>query len=96
MAIAQPELAELKIEQEKRVKPDARFALWRAGIVDGGLCGTSSSVSIYIEQGKARPITGRGPITDQDPNWVTVTISSDLDESWVNVIRYTFFSIPDE
>lgn len=65
-------------------------------MVDGGPCGIGSDTQIDIFPGKAMPLTLSGEYTDHDPEWVTVAIATDLEEGWINVIRYTFFAIPEE
>ncbi len=58
---------------------------------DGGLCGIGTDHSVLIVRGRAQPITAHR-MTDGDPAWVTVVVSSDIEDNWVNIVRYTFFA----
>jgi hypothetical protein len=92
---ARPEMNRLKMEETLSTKAADKYVLWQAGLVHCGPCGASADVSIYALPGRALPLRQFGPQTDRDPEWVTVIVSSTLDENWINVIRYTFFSIPE-
>lgn len=70
-------------------------ASWESGKVNGGLCGTNCDRYVWIGRGK---LTSKPPYygkTDADPDWVTVTVSRNLDETPINVIRYTVFGYRD-
>lgn len=79
----------LNKEPKSRYIPDSE--LWMGEKFDGGLCGIGTDHSVLIVRGRAQPITAR-TMTDGDPEWVTVVVSSDLEDNWVNVVRYTFFA----
>lgn len=66
---------------------------WSSELINGGLCGTSASTWVVVSKGRANPLRSNGHLTDGDPEWVTVMVSADIDENWINVIRYTFFSL---
>lgn len=66
---------------------------WSTELIDGGPCGKGASTWVVVSKGRANPLRSNGNLTDGDPEWVTVMISADLDENWINVIRYTFFSL---
>jgi hypothetical protein len=95
-AVARKELTALGMNELPRKKGDLPGANWMGEIIDGGPCGIGSDKSVYILPGRAKRMTEFGEFTDSASDWVTVFVSSDLDESWVNVIRYTFFSIPEK
>jgi hypothetical protein len=49
---------------------------------------------VLIALGRVQPLTARD-MTDGNPAWVTVFVASDLDDNWVNIVRYTFFAFRD-
>lgn len=79
-------------EQPKRMH-DGAGVTWLGKVVDGGLCGLGSDRSVIIAQGRSRPLRYTERLSDGDPEWVTVIVRSDLDENWINILRYTFFSM---
>ena len=95
-AVARKELQAMGMEELPHKKGDLPGATWMDEIIDGGPCGIGSDKSVYILPGRAKRMTEFGEFTDNAPEWVTVFVSSDLEESWANVIRYTFFPIPEK
>lgn len=79
----------LNKEPKSRYIPDSD--LWMGAKTDGGLCGIGTDHSVLIVRGRAQPITAHS-MTDGDLAWVTVVVSSDLEDNWVNIVRYTFFA----
>jgi hypothetical protein len=92
---ARGELIELGLKQMPSRDPKLPYIVWMDNPVDGGPCGIGADASVSIEQGRSLPLAWRNDSTDNDPEWVTVSISSALEDNWVNVLRYTFFPIPE-
>jgi hypothetical protein len=94
IAQAKIELAKhgLKLHRDDRNDGSAE---WTGEIIDGGLCGESSDLWITISPGHEASLTATRNPNDYIPDWTTVTVSSSLDESWLNVVRYTFFGMRD-
>lgn len=90
---AGPELKRLGMQQVKS-RPGHQEVNWISEPIDGGPCGVGAEVSVYIVRGRSREITADGPLTDDDPDWVTVFVNSDIEDTWVNIVRYTFFAMP--
>lgn len=82
------------IEREHRTTAKAG-ASWTLDLIDGGPCGTNSEKCVDVFRGRFTMRTDRDPLTDNDPEWVTVLASNFLDESWVTVLRYKFFGFGD-
>jgi len=65
---------------------------WLGGHIESNqLEGTDAELEVDIEPGRTTaPVTMRsGP--DGDSDWVTVTVIADLDDNWINMVRYTCF-----
>ncbi|MBC8066493.1 MAG: hypothetical protein H7Y17_16805 [Chlorobia bacterium] len=90
------ELGTAGMTEQKRHPKAPDGASWLAEIIDGGPCGIGSSLEIDVMKGQANRLTEFGYFTDGDPEWVTVFVTSDLDNTWANVLRYTFFPIPEK
>ncbi|MCE9558040.1 MAG: hypothetical protein K8R88_03740 [Armatimonadetes bacterium] len=67
---------------------------WMGGKIDGGPCGIGTDHGVRIALGRAQPLPLRD-LTDGNPEWVTVFVTSDIDDNWVNLVRYTFFAYHD-
>ena len=80
----------LKLHRDDRKDGSAE---WTSEIIDGGPCGESSDLWITISPGHQLSLRGTTNPKDYIPEWTTVTISSSLDESWFNVVRYTLFGM---
>ena len=90
---AKTDLPHYGLKRRKFKNDKSKNADWSGDIVDGGPCGVSSDIWITISPGNNPSIQGLMKKSDDNPEWTTVVVSSDLDESWVNVLRYTFFSL---
>lgn len=64
-------------------------------LIDGGPCGINSPIAVFVTPGRSLPLRLSEKLSDGDPEWVTVHITTDLDETWVNILRYTFFGVRD-
>jgi len=71
-------------------------ASWMGEMIDGGPCGIGSDTQLDVMPGRANPLTMSGAFTDKDPEWVSVFVATDLEDSWLNVLRYTFLPIPEK
>lgn len=80
----------LKLHRDNRKDGSAE---WTSAIIDGGLCGESSDLWVTISPGHELSLKGTTDPKDYVPEWTTVTVSSSLDESWLNVVRYTLFGM---
>lgn len=93
-------------EPWKQVAEDIRRELKKAGIqevprkpksppgANWNICNSDSGV--FVSPGRALRMTQDGNPTDMDPRWVTVFVYGNLDDSWVNIIRYTCFGMPEK
>ncbi len=82
----------LKERPKSKYFPDS--VSWMGEIVDGGLHGIGSDTIVLIVRGKSLS-PGSKTYTDDDPEWVTVLVTTDLEENWINIVRYTFFAYRD-
>lgn len=94
-ASARAELPSFGLSERPRSKQFPDQARWLGELIDGGPCGINSDISVLIVRGRSRSLGDSASLTDDDPQWVTVLVSSFLDESWISVVRYTFFGMRD-
>lgn len=88
---AGPELEKLGLKREKKGKNAGEGETWTTAIIDGGMCGTSAELQVVIRSGNNPNLSKMMKVEDKDPEWTTVEVVNFLDESWITVLRYTFF-----
>lgn len=91
IALAKAELPKFGLKQLASKNQKSDSVDWTAEVVDGGLCGLSSDTWVTILPGHSTSLTSERDPKDYIPEWTTVVVSSSLDESWLNVVRYTLF-----
>lgn len=74
--------------------PDEAFD-WSGSIINGGPGGVRSDLWISILPKRVSNLHDYAKTDDYDLDWTTVVVSQELDKSWFNVLRYTFFSMRD-
>ena len=94
---ARRDLPAYGLAEQPKSKYFPESADWMGEIEDGGPCGKNSDTTVSIMRGRLLPLPlgRRDSYTDDDPEWVTVFVQTFLPETWVNVVRYTFFSLGD-
>ena len=71
-------------------------ANWVKGPMYGnGLEGFRADLMLEIIPGRTRELRMYGAKNDDNSKWVTVSVMNVIDESWVNILSYTFFSLRD-
>ena len=78
---------------ERPDDPHREDVVWTGKLIDGGLCGFGTDKSVTIVPGRSGPLRYSEPLSDEDPDWVTVLVQSDIDDNWITILRYTFFSM---
>lgn len=82
--------------KELSKKPDwPEGVTWVHKIIDGGLSGSGSDLTVEVVPGRANRPSMRTPMTNKDPSWVTVVVVADAEDNLLNIIRYTIAPIPD-
>jgi hypothetical protein len=95
-AAARHDLPAFKLVEDRQRRKQALPVTWMSKETYGnGLEGISADIVLDIGQGRCREGRGHEPNIDNDPEWVTVSVVSVLDDNWINTIRYTFFASRD-
>ena len=93
IAQAKAELPKFGLKLRKFKNDTSDSANWTGDLIDGGPCGVGSDLWITISPGHQTSLASMMKTTDKSQDWTTVTISSSLDESWFNVVRYSLFAM---
>jgi hypothetical protein len=94
---ARHELPVFGLKERTRKKRDLVGATWMGGHISGnGLEGVDAELGVEVLPGRARELHSTGKLSDGDPKWVTVIVVSDLEDNWINILRYTTFPIPEK
>lgn len=90
---ARRDLPKFKLIEHRRKKKGGPDAKWMSRETYGnGLEGLSADVVLNIVPGRTHQMRKDGPDIDNDPAWVTVSVITTLEDNWINILRYTFFS----
>jgi len=92
---ARRDMHDFGLSEEPRRKGAEDAAVWLGGsIFRSGLEGTNAELIVEVMKGRHHELRESKPVSDEDLEWVTVEVASHIDESWANVVRYTFFPVP--
>ncbi len=86
----------IRVNRKARAAKVGAGANWVKGPMYGnGLEGFRADLMLEIIPGRTRELRMYGAKNDVYAEWVTVSVMNVIDESWVNILRYTFISLRD-
>jgi len=92
---AAADLAKAGLRRRRFGKKAMSTVEWTSELYGNGLEGMYADLMIDIIPGRFAELRSTKSPADADPQWTTVIVSSRLEETWVNVVRYTCFPMPD-
>ena len=73
--------------KERPDNPEPESVSYTTELIDGGPCGKNANIIIDFHQGRFDPAYATSGLTDKDPKWVTVVVSTWLDDTWITSFR---------